>query len=55
MSPLPDEAENNPTISSGSEVPKAITVSPITKSEILKYLANEEAEDTNKEAPLIRI
>ena len=41
------------TNSSGVEVPKATTVRPMTRSEMLNLLAIEEAPSTRKSAPLI--
>ena len=42
------------TTSSGAEVPKATTVSPITKSGTLKRLANPDAPFTSQSAPNIK-
>jgi hypothetical protein len=42
------------TTNSGVEVPKATTVSPITKSDTLNLLANPEAPSTKKCAPRIK-
>ena len=41
--------------SSGAEVPKETIVRPMTKSEILNFLAIDEAPSTSRSAPLIRI
>ena len=54
-SPLPSMAEIKLTINSGIEVPKATTVSPIAKLDILNFLAMEEEPLTRKSAPLISI
>lgn len=43
------------TTNSGAEVPNATIVSPIIRSEILSFLAIEEAPSTKRSAPLMRI
>ena len=43
------------TTNSGADVPKATIVNPITKSEMLFFLANEEAPSTSQFAPKIKL
>lgn len=43
------------TTNSGADVPNATIVSPIIISEILNFLASEEAPITRRSAPLIKI
>ena len=52
ISLCPSILENILITSSGTEVPKATTVNPITISEIASFLANEEDPLTSKSAPL---
>jgi hypothetical protein len=51
---FPDNALVIDTTSSGDEVPKATTVSPITIGEILNRNASDDAPSTNQFADLIR-
>lgn len=52
---FPSSAEKRFTDNSGVEVPKATIVSPTTIGGIEYLRAREEAPDTSKSAPLIRI
>lgn len=51
---LPRKLAKALTINSGADVPKATTVKPITKVEILNFLATEEDPSTTISAPLIK-
>ena len=54
ISELPLKLERTLMINSGAEVPKEITVSPITRSETFSLFAIDEAPETIRSAPLIK-